>query len=683
MVQKLKLTLFACLISMISSAQDQAKDPVIMTIDNAPVYLSEFIYIYTKNNPCVSYDKEALDAYMKLFINYKLKVKEAERLGYDTIPKLINELAQYRNQLSLPYMIDKEKNEALIKEAYDRTANEVRASHIMIRLKSEASPKDTLAAYEKAMAIRNRLLAGEDFATVAKSSSEDPSAAMNAGDLGYFHALIMVYPFEDAAYKLNVGEFSMPVRTSFGYHIIKLTDKRPAKGKMVASHIMILTDKNMGPEDMAKAEQKINDIYVMLQGGAVFEELAGKYSEDQSSKGKGGRLPEFGAGTKQRWVPEFEAAAYALTEDGQYSAPVKSPYGWHIIKRISLTPVGTYEEMYRELKLKVERDMRAETTKASFITSLKTSYNYVDYSNKFLGMFYNTMGPEIFSASWKGLEDHANDHEVLFTFADKSFTVLDFENYLISAQTTQRSEDMEVFIRRHYDLFVRAELLKYEDSMLESKYPEFKSLMQEYRDGILVFDVMQNEIWNKASKDTAGIRAYYNAHRADFKYPIRYRGDLYRCIDKETAERVVGYLESDTMDYAKIQQAINTTSELTLIIKRNTFNSETTDWMKIEKKAKASSAGEGADPCKKTKAPKPPKIRVFKTGTNKMFVYKDEYYVFDVEEILAPREREFSEAKGLVTAAYQAELETKWLEELKTRYTIVVNNDVLYGLSEK
>jgi peptidyl-prolyl cis-trans isomerase SurA len=680
MVQKLKLTLFACLVSVISSAQDQAKEPVVMTIDNTPVYLSEFVYIYTKNNPCVSYAKEDLDAYMQLFINYKLKVKEAERLGYDTIPKLVTELGQYRQQLSLPYLIDKEKNEALIREAYDRTANEVRASHIMVRLKADAAPKDTLIAYEKAMSIRKRLVEGENFADVARVYSEDPSAVQNQGDLGYFHALIMVYPFEDAAYKLNVGEFSMPVRTSFGYHIIKVTDKRPAKGKMVAAHIMILTDKSMNADALAKAEQKINDVYAMLESGSSFEELAGKYSEDQSSKAKGGKLPEFGAGTKQRWVPEFEEAAYSITEDGKYCKPFKSPYGWHIIKRYSLTPVGSYEELYRELKLKVERDMRAETTKASFINSLKTSYGFKDYSDKYLGMFYNTMGPEIFSASWKGLENHANNSEILCTFATVTLTVGDFEKYLIDNQVAGRVEEMEPFILKHFDLFVKSELLKYEDSQLESKYPEFKSLMQEYRDGILVFDVMQNEIWNKASKDTAGIRAYYEAHKADFTYPVRYRGDLYRCMDKATADKVIEYLASDTMDYAKIQAAINTTSELTLIIKRNTFNSETTDWMKIEKKAKPASAD--ADPCKKTKAAKPAKIRTFKMGTNKVFIYKDEYYVFDVEEIMTPRVREFAEAKGLVTAAYQTELETKWLQDLRTKYTIVINNDVLYSLSE-
>ncbi|MBK7129570.1 MAG: peptidylprolyl isomerase [Crocinitomicaceae bacterium] len=674
----LKLTMLAWCAAMFTFAQDQAKDPVIMTIDGNPVYQSEFIYIYTKNNPCVSYAKEDLDEYIDLFINYKLKVKEAERLGYDTIPKLVAELKQYRQQLSLPYMIDKEKNESLIKEAYDRTVTEVRASHIMVRLKPDATPADTLAAYEKIMLFRNRVMGGEDFTGVAKSSSEDPSAQYNGGDLGYFSALYMVYPFEDAAYKMNVGDVSMPVRTAFGYHIIKLTDKRPAKGKMSVAHIMIMTDKNMNADQLSTAEQKIKDIYTRLQNGESFEDLAMKYSEDMSSNSKGGKLPEFGPGTKQRMVPQFEEAAYAITEDGKYSEPFKTQYGWHIVKRISLTPIGTYEEMYRELKLKVERDMRAETTRESFIASLKDQYGFSDGSGKLLPIFYNTIGDEIFAGKFKGLTDHANHHEILFTFADKKYTVEDFEQYLIKTQTPGRAENMELFIRKKYDAFVKQELMAYEDSMLESKYPEFKSLMQEYRDGILVFDVMQNEIWNKASKDTAGIRVYYESHRGEFVFPVRYKGELYKCVDRETAEKVIAYIQSDTMDYSKIQMAINTSSELTLMIKRTTFNSETTEAFRIEKKQKAESSD--ADPCKEPKAAKPPKYRKFKTGLNKMFEYRGEYYVFFVEEVMPPRERDYSEAKGLVTAAYQNQMEEDWLKSLRERYAVVVNYDVLYGL---
>ena len=682
MRSKLKLSFVALFISLVPFAQEQAKDPVIMTIDGNPVYQSEFLYIYTKNNACVSYKKEDLDAYMELFINYKLKVKEAEKLGYDTIPTLIKELQQYRNQLSLPYMIDKEKNEALIKQAYDRTANEIRASHILVRVKTDATPADTLAAYNKIMDFRNRILGGEDFAAVAAGTrsqpgSEDPSAATNGGDLGYFTALQMVYPFEEMAFNTAIGEISMPVRTSFGYHIIKVTDKRATKGKMKAAHIMVMVDRNASPDEATKAEQKINEIYELLKKGESFEDLAGKYSDDQSSRNKGGLLPEFGAGTKQRMVPEFEEAAFSLTADGTYSAPFLSPYGWHIVKRIELTPIGNYESLYRELKLKVERDMRAETTKNSFITGLKSQYNYTSNSAKLLPLFYS-IGNEIFSGDWKGLENHSKDSEVLFSFKDKSFTVKDFEVYLINTQTQGRNESIEKYITTKFDQFVNSELLIYEDSQLESKYPEFKSLIQEYRDGILVFEVMQNEIWNKASKDSVGIQNYYNSHSADFVFPVRYKGELYKCIDQATAQRVTAYLKSDTMDYSKIQMAINNGSELNLMIKRNTFNSETTEAFRL---VKASKASPNTDPCAKKKPEKAPKYRKFKTGINKTFEYKNEFYVFYVEEILPPRQREYNEAKGLVTAAYQNHLEAEWLKTLRTYYKVEINSEVLYALA--
>ena len=680
------ITVMALLSPVTSVAQDNAKDPVIMTINGEPVYQSEFLYIYTKNNSCVSYKEEDLDAYMELFINYKLKVKEAERLGYDTIPKLVKELGEYRTQLSAQYMVDKNLSENLIKEAYERTANEVRASHILVRIKPEATPADTLAAWNKIMGLRERIVdGGEDFAAVATGSrsqpgSEDPSAAINGGDLGYFTAFQMVYPFEEAAFNTPVGTVSMPVRTSFGYHIIKVVDKRQAKGKIQVAHIMILSDQNASPDDKAKAEQKIRDIYALLQQGESFEDLAGKYSDDQTSKGKQGLLPEFGAGTKQRMIPAFEEAAFAIPSDGAYSEPVLSPYGWHIIKRIKLSPVGSYDELHRELKLKVERDVRAETTKNSFLNNLKTQYNFVNNGHQLLPMFYNTIGPEIFQGTWKGLADHSHDEDILFSFMDRYFTVGDFEEYLVNTQSAGRTVLMEDYIRAKYNSFINSELLKYEDSMLENKYPEFKALFQEYRDGILVFEVMQNEIWNKASKDTAGIRAYYAEHHADFVYPVRYKGDLYKCSSKEIAEKVIEYLECDTMDYVKIQELVNKDSELNLLVKRNTFNSETTEAFRIG--GETASNGGMTDPCKKQKPGKAPKYRKFKPGINKMFEYKNEYYVFVVEEVLEPRERQYDEAKGLVTAAYQNHLESEWLKNLRNQYKVVVNNEVLYGLAD-
>jgi len=657
MKQKIQLLLFA--FAIITNSFAQTNNPTVLTIDGQKFSISEFNYIYTKNNKDISYKKKDLDAYMDLFIKYKLKVKEAKAIGYDTIPKLKSELKQYRGQLSQPYMIDKEKNEALIKEAYDRTKNEIRASHILIRLKESSPPSDTLRAYNKIMALRQRILDGEDFAEVAKGKggSEDPSAVSNGGDLGYFTALQMVYAFEDAAFKTKIGDISMPVRTKFGYHIIKVADLRPAKGKIETAHIMILSNSKMSDKENEKAKNKIDEIYELLVAGQKFEDLAMKFSDDQSSKAKGGLLPPFGAGSKQRMVPIFEKTAYDLEHDGDYSKPVLSVYGWHIIKRIKLTPIASYEEMYRELKLKVERDVRAQKTKQSFINNLKKEYNFTE-NTTLLKDFNTVVGNEIMLGKWKKVEGFTNASKILFEFDNHKVTLNDFANYLVQKQRREQTQPIDNYIKEKYDLFVNSEITAYEDSQLEQKYPDFKTLIQEYQDGILIFEIMQDKIWNKASRDTVGLKNYYANHKSEFMYPTRYKGTLYACNNKKIAKDVYKNLLNSTMDSKEMVKSLNADSELNVNPKEATFNSETTHEFK--------------------KGRKKNKTRVFKKGTNKPFKYNGAYYVFDVSEILEPSQREFKDAKGLVTAAYQNELQTKWINELKSKSKIEVNKAVLY-----
>ncbi len=537
-MKKITSILTALLLSSLSIAQS-IDDPVILTIDNQSFTVSEFNYIYTKNQKVKKGEKDtlykpaSLDSYMELFIDYKLKVREAKRLGYDSIPRLQNELKQYRSQLSQPYMIDTSKNEALIEEAYNRTKNEIRASHILIRLAPEASPEDTLEAYNSILSLRKRIIDGEDFTKVAKGKggSQDPSVATNGGDLGYFAALQMVYPFEDAAFKTNVGDISMPVRTQFGYHIIKVVDKREAIGKIETAHIMIMTDSKMSKSEVEDSKIKIDEIYDLLLKGEKFEDLAIKFSDDQSSKNKGGLLPAFGAGSKQRMVPAFEENAYALQNDGDYSKPFKTNYGWHIVKRISVTPIASYQEMYRELKLKVERDERALTTKQSFINTLKTEYKFSE-NKKLLESLNDVIDQSILQGKWKKLNEFKNSSETLFSFENKTFTLNDFATYLLNTQRREAPQNMAIYISKKYNDFVNNEVIKYEDTQLERKHPAFKKLIQEYQDGIYIFEIMQKQIWNKASKDSLGLRNYYDMHKSKFMYPIRYKGTLYSCINK-------------------------------------------------------------------------------------------------------------------------------------------------------
>jgi len=642
----------------------QSIDPIVLKIDNSNFNISEFNYIYTKNNKNISYKKNDLDTYMELFIDYKLKVKEANLLGYDTIPRLIKELAQYRKQLSQPYMIDKAKNEALIKEAYDRTKNEIRASHILIRVSEDASPADSLRAFNEALGLRKRIIEGEDFKVVASgvNGSQDPSVSVNGGDLGYFTALQMVYAFEDAAFKTPIGKVSQPVRTKFGYHIIKTTDKRLARGKIQTAHIMILANAKMSKNDNKKAEQKINEIYNLLVNGDKFEDLAMKFSDDQSSKAKGGLLPEFGASTKQRMVPEFEETAFAIANDGAYSKPILTSYGWHIIKRIKITPIPSYKEMYRELKLKVERDVRAQTTKKAYTNTLKKEYSFSENKSVLTG-FEKIIDISIMQGKWKKIIPFENEEKVVFKFANKSFTLDNFASYLLDNQRREKPTSIKLYIEKKYQLFVNSEITKYEDSQLENKYPEFKTLMQEYQDGILIFEIMQNEIWNKASKDSAGLSDYYINHKADFLYPTRYKGTLYTCKDKAIAKDVYAKLNAGGVNPKEISDIVNEKSALNLKTKTSTFNSETTSEFKK------------SNFCKKSEKVK---LHSFEQGISKPFKYNGTYCIMDTEKVIDPTQREYKEAKGLVTAAYQNELQEKWLSELRGKSKIEIIESILY-----
>ena len=393
----MKSLFFSLALLFIGTSYTQ-KDAAVMKMDGESVYKSEFLSIYLKNNPNPKYDKVSLDEYMELFQKFKLKVAEAEALGYDTIPKLKKELEGYRKQLAFPYLIDSSQNQALVIEAYDRTRSEIRASHILINLNPNALPADTLAAYNRLMGLKARLDKGEDFASVAKmkNGSDDPSVQNNGGDLGYFTAFQMVYPFEDNAYKTAVGQVSNPFRTRYGYHIVKVTDKRQARGTIKVAHLMISTGKEVSQEAKDNAEKKINEIYQKLLAGAKWDEMVALNSDDAGTSKKGGELPAFGSGTTQRMVPVFEDAAYTLKKDGDICAPIKTDYGYHIIKRLEWTDVKSFDLAKKEIQMKVNKDERSKKTQDSFVAKLKAKYKYSNAGLKPTNWFVSSIDSTYF-----------------------------------------------------------------------------------------------------------------------------------------------------------------------------------------------------------------------------------------------------------------------------------------------
>lgn len=649
-MKKQLILVLSVLFSIQVSAQN---DDSVIEIDGKKVSKSEFLQIYLKNNNAPKYDQQSLDEYMELFKKFKLKVAEAEALGYDTIPKLKKELDGYRKQLAQPYLIDSSQNSYLVNQAYERMKTEIRASHILIRVEENALPEDTLRAYNKIMALKKRIEAGEDFAAVAKSKggSEDPSAQRNNGDLGFFTAFQMVYQFEEAAYTTLVGSISNPVRTKYGYHILKIANQRPARGTMKAAHIMIAVAKDASDEEKVSAQKKVDEIYAKLKNGESFATLASEFSDDGQTAEKGGELPLFGTGTTTRMVPEFEEAAFALKNDNDISQPVKTDVGFHIIKRLQWTPLRTFAELKKEIQSKVNKDDRAISTQLSFITKMKKSYGFADNFAKTSKWFVQNIDTNYVKGKWNASK--LKSDKVMFTLADQKFTQKQFAKYLEKNYRAVRSTDNRTLVEKQYANFQKAEILAFEERQLDSKYPEFKALMKEYHDGILLYEVMTDKVWNKAIKDTAGLRVYFNANNNKYVWGERANAYVYECTSKEVAAKVATLLKSDTISSKTIIGVINKDSELNLRVRTGKFETATTSYLKNQ---------------------------VIKKGVNPVYQFENKFYVVKVDELLPAGPKLLSEAKGAATSDYQTYLEKQWLEEIAKKHPIIVNKQVLYSL---
>lgn len=468
----------------------QKKDAVLITIGGEEIMVSEFKRVYEKNLEAIDNEEaKDLEKNLDLFINYKLKVNEAYALKLDTLPSYIKEMKMYRNQLAAPYLQDSLAVNRLIKDAYYRTKNEVKAKHILIRTPKASTAEDTLRTYTKILEIRNRILNGEDFEKLAVEMSEDPSArtdqksgrAGNKGNLGYFSAFKMVYPFEDAAYTTKIGKISMPFRTRFGYHILKVDDIRPSKGEVEVAHILI--------QDLSfKGEELITSIYNRLENDEQFKMLARKYSDDTGSKSKGGKLRRFGAGVM---VEPFNKVAFSLTKEGSYSKPFKTRFGWHIIQLIKKHPVGTFNELKQELANKIRSNERLQLSEKAVVDKLKKMYSVTEYDN----------AKDIFNnANIRTIAKDSLNLKIL-KINEKELKQIDFINFI------KRKNNTSIF-----DLFKdfkEQEILKYYKDNLEKTEPEFASIIQEYEDGLLLFELMQRKIWDKASKDTLGLQRFH------------------------------------------------------------------------------------------------------------------------------------------------------------------------------
>ncbi len=647
-LKKSIITNIFLIVALTSFAQ---QSNVLMTIGNEKIGKQEFENVFKKNNAknSTAPDEKSLREYLDLYINFKLKVLEAKSLGMDTVTSFKTELAGYRKQLAAPYLTDKEVTEHLINEAFERSQKEIRASHILINCKEDASPKDTLAAYNKIMAIRKRLIEKkEDFGKVAMEVSEDPSAKSNKGDLGYFSAFGMVYTFENAAYQAKIGTITMPSRTRFGYHIIKVIDTRPSQGEVKVAHIMLRLTNQSTKEDSLKNKAKINEIYAKLITGEKFEDLAKQYSEDKGSSKYGGVLPMFGIG---KMVPEFENQAFSLKNIGAYSKPFLSSYGWHIVKLIEKKAPPTFEESKNDIKAKINRDSRADLNKQSFVSKLKKEYKFIEYPNP-LKTFYAKSDSSIYRTEFKR-NQAANPTDVIFVIENKKITIDDYANYLTQYQFNLLKESFNKSKREAYENFVSKNLMDYEEARLDQKYPEFKALMEEYRDGILLFELTDKKVWSAAVKDTLGLQNFYKQNKNNYMWNDRLNASIYTCANESIAVEVRKLIKNKKITEDSLLRKINKSNPLNVSIKSDKFE-----------KGENSTIDEIA----------------WKKGVTANMNVNNTVVFVKVKEVMPATPKALNEVRGTVTADYQNALEKQWIDVLKKKYTVVVNESVFKSM---
>ncbi|MDQ3110289.1 MAG: peptidylprolyl isomerase [Bacteroidota bacterium] len=675
-----------------AAGSDLSNDPVLMTIGDTKVHLSEFMYVYKKNNKDQANDPAALENYLDLFTTFKMKVKEAEDMKLDSSATFKNELAGYRHQVAQPYLTDKKVNDSLLMEAYNRMQQDVRASHVLIRCDENALPSDTAIAWAKANIVQNLLIGKANvkmindyesrlkakfkitktspaadtlkiynlvnplrqlekkyrgkpapFEEVALLASEDESAKQNKGDLGYFTAFSMIYPFETAVYNTPVGKIGATVRTRFGYHVFKVIDRRPAYGEILVSHIMIKAPDGMSPADSAAARAKVNEIYAKVKAGEDFATLAKQFSDDKPSAANGGQMPWFGL---YKMPQSFEKAAFAIPNNGDYTEPVKTAWGWHIIKRMDKRGVASFESMKSDLKNRVSRDQRAMQGRSSLIAKVKAENRFMEFPAARMEM-YKIVDSTYYQGHWSS-ERAKGMNKTLFTLGSTSYTQRDFAVYLEMHQTRRAKADGKSLVEEAYKNFVDEACVAYEDTQLEAKYPDFRNLMQEYRDGILLFDLMDKKVWSKAVKDTTGLRTYYEGNKTKYMWAERADATVYSCKDAATAKKLRKLLKAGK-DEKTILATLNKDSQLNVTADHKVWN-------------KGENAMVDANWAAGVSADQPKDGRVIVVSTAK---------------IIPPTPKSLQEARGVITSDYQSQLEKEWVESLRKKYPVVINREVL------
>ncbi len=629
----------------------QNKKEVLLTIDEKPVYANEFMRVYKKNLDLVQDESQKdVDGYLDLFIDYKLKIAEAETQDLDKEPEFESEFLKYRDQLSRSYLYENKITEELAKEAYERGKEEINATHILITVDYEAVPQDTLKAYNKIKSIRDKAINGEDFKALAKKYSEEPGAKQRGGELGYFSVFNMVYPFETAAYNTKVGDVSEIIRTSFGYHIIKVNDRRNTEPDILVSHIMISDKKGARGFN---PEERINEIATMLKQGESFESLAKQFSDDKNSGANNGKLKPFSKGDLRS--TKFEDAAYALTSPGEISKPIKTDFGWHIIRLEERLKPKTFEQQRPMLEKKVGEGDRSKIVVHAINNTIKEKYGFKQ-GNSYSPFFNTYLSDDVLKRKWVMDPIAAAQDKTLFTIGDKELKYSDFAKYIENRQRTTRPyRSKETLLVHFYDEFETLELKNYFKDRLAEDNAEYAALLNEYRDGLLIFDVMNKNIWQKGKNDSIGLQEYYNKTKENYQWKQRIDADVYAATSQMIAQKIQKMLAAGK-DSEAIKSALNTDAKVQALVTSGVFEVDEDEL---------------------------PNNLEIKEGVSNIYPDNDSFVVVNVKAVIPSGIKTLDDVRGRVLSNYQNHLEETWMQKLHSKYNVTLNKKTFKRIKRK
>lgn len=702
-MKKIFAALFLGMLAMAVKAQNS--DPVAFELGGDKITASQFKAEFIKSNGNTAMGtassntidkREALNNYADLYLNFRLKLKDAYAQGIDTMPSLLKELKMYRSELAMPYLIDSATMNRLLHEAYQRNQEALQCNHILIRAGRDASPEDTLMAYNRSMKVYERVTkGGEDFNTVAreiyreeaKRNFIDPQVAKReepyAGQLPCFTVFDMIYPFENAAYAMKEGEISKPVRTSYGYHVIQLVHRSPYFGNTSLQHIWV-SNAGIGEE---QAKTKIDEAYAKLQKGDNFSLVAANYSDDKTSVNNGGLMPSLPLSQMPlEYVPEI-----AKLTAGEYSKPFKSQYGWHIVYVVSKESIPSYESMEAIYKQRMSRDsQRGKQSSVVFAQQLLKKYSTEDYTQEYdmqgkgknakkvfkadLKETMSFFNDSLFRIQWHYTPLEKQDMRPIFRIEDTRYTNDDLLRYIEGNQRVMIHCNPTTFTEEMFGRFKEQMAINYADNHLEKDYPEFGALVNEYREGLMIFAYNEKNIWGRAVLDTLGFQQYYAYESVRKKYDNPEDSNYF--WNKRAQVRTIYVSDSTCLPRSKAVKIIEKQQ------KKGANDDILLDALRLKLN-------------KKCNAEKPVQIDQIKVEQGMQNLLSDKewhegiygrnsltgYRLLQVLKVESPTLKSITEARGYYISDYQNYIEQQLIESLKAKYHAVKHQEVIDAIT--